>query len=344
MLLRAITDQKKPEFKKYIALKDLYKQFGQWKQATEAIQFALRINDGSMDLQSELKNLAAQETMSAGGYTTGGSFRDSMRNKEGQDRLLDESRDYKTEDLITRQIREAEEGYKAEPVEGKLFRLVEFLEKTEDMQNENRALELLDEAYKRTKQFRFRQRMGKIQMAQMKRMERSKREEMQKHEDNPRLKQEYEHFRQEQLQFEMNEFKEWAEAYPTDLQLKFELAARLFALRQYDEAIPLFQQARNDPKLKNDGTIALGRSFLEAGFVDEAIDTLQVIIEEYPLKGDEKSKLMNYWMGRALEQKGQNDLAIKRYSQVAQWEFTYRDVQQRIKQLRSKPPGGTPPA
>jgi len=141
----------------------------------------------------------------------------------------------------------------------------------------------------------------------------------------------------------MDEFKLWADAYPTDLQLKFELAARLFAMRQYDEAIPMFQQARNDPKLKIDGTIALGRSFYEAGFVDEAIETFQTVIDDYQLQGDEKSKLMNYWQGRALEQKGVLDQAIKRYSQVAQWEFTYKDVQHRIKQLRNLLSGGGGP-
>jgi hypothetical protein len=54
------------------------------------------------------------------------------------------------------------------------------------------------------------------------------------------------------------------------------------------------------------------------------------------LKGDDRSKEMYYWQGRAYEEKGTDDMAIKRYSQVAQWEFTYRDVQQRIRALRGK--------
>ena len=97
----------------------------------------------------------------------------------------------------------------------------------------------------------------------------------------------------------------------------------------------MFQQARQDPKVKVDASIALGRSFLEAGYLEEAIETLQAVIDEYQLKGDDRSKEMYYWQARALEQKGNVDLAIKRYSQVAQWEFTYKDVQTRIKQLRA---------
>ncbi len=44
---------------------------------------------------------------------------------------------------------------------------------------------------------------------------------------------------------------------------------------------------------------------------------------------------MYYWYGRSLETKGEIDLALKAYSQIAQWDFGYKDVQTRIKNLRS---------
>src|SRR5678816_1498515 len=59
------------------------------------------------------------------------------------------------------------------------------------------------------------------------------------------------------------------------------------------------------------------------------------------LKGDEKSKEMYYWYARALEEKGDIPSALKAYSQVAQWDFNYRDVQGRIKRLRGTG-GGAP--
>jgi hypothetical protein len=76
---------------------------------------------------------------------------------------------------------------------------------------------------------------------------------------------------------------------------------------------------------------------MEAGFMDEAADTLRDVIETYQLKGDAKSIDMYYWYGRALEAKGDVAAALKAYSQVAQWNFNYRDVQARIKNLRVKP-------
>ena len=335
IFLKANAESKSPALKKFLVLKDVYKDIGQWKLATEACHYALRMNPDDMDLQSELKNLGAQDTMTKGNYLAGGSFRDSMRDKEGQQRLLDKDKDVHDVDLMLKQIQEAEASYKADPAEGKLMRLVEFLEKTEDPEHENRAIELLEAAYEKTQQFRFRARLGKIKMGQMKRMERTMRQALQADPTDEAMRKDYEQFKTEQLEFELNEYSLWADAYPSDLTLRFEAAARMFALRRFDEAIPLLQHARQDPKIKTDATITLGRAFLETGFVDEAIETLQGVIDEYQLKGDDRSKLMNYWQGRAFEEKGQFDQAIKRYSQVAQWEFKYKDVQGRIKSLRS---------
>ena len=81
----------------------------------------------------------------------------------------------------------------------------------------------------------------------------------------------------------------------------------------------------------------LGRAFLEAGFADESVDTFKGVIDDYQLKGDDKSIEMTYWYGRSLEEKGDKPAAAKAYSQVAQWNFNYRDTQVRIKKMREKP-------
>ncbi len=51
---------------------------------------------------------------------------------------------------------------------------------------------------------------------------------------------------------------------------------------------------------------------------------------------------MYYWYGLATEQQGDHATALKAFSQVAQWDFNYRDVQARVKRLRGadKPPQG----
>jgi len=119
------------------------------------------------------------------------------------------------------------------------------------------------------------------------------------------------------------------------------MAKRLFLLGRFDEAIPVFQHVRNDPKYRVEATSYLGRAFLENKFIEEAVETLKASIDDYQLRGDEKSKDMYYWYGRALEEQPDTAAALKAYSQVAQWDFNFRDVQGRIRNLRSGP---KPPA
>lgn len=338
MLYKAIGDSGKPDLAKFTSLKDTYKALGQWKLAIDACQSAVSLRPDDMDLIKELKDLGAQHTMSAGKYGTGGSFRDSVKDMSGQQKLMDQDKDVRTDDLLGRQIADAEAEYKAQPNEsGKLMKLVEILVKSESVENENRAIDLLTTTFETSKQFRFRQNVGKIRLRQLERADRSYRDKLRKSPTDEGLREEYRTFLNNKLEEELTEFQLWAENYPTDQAIKYEVARRMFALHRYGEAIPVFQTARQDPKIRTDATIQLARAFFEAEFVDEAIDTLRALIEEYQLKGDERSKEMYYWFARALEKQGDVPAAIKAFSQVAQWDFNYRDVQQRIKALRAAP-------
>jgi tetratricopeptide (TPR) repeat protein len=335
ILLKANIDGKN-ETNKYLALRDTYIALHQWRRATEACQYALSTRPNDMDLQREVKDLSARQTMSEGNYEQGGSFRDSIRDREGQEKLMRMDTDVRTEDQMVLIIRDAEAEFNAEPDEpGKLMKLVDAYTKTDNPEYENKAIDLLQSFYERTKQFRFRQRIGEIRMRQLSRMERSLRERVLKNPSDKAMVQEYREFLKEKNEEELAEFTLASDNYPTQLDYKFQTAKRLFDLERYGEAIPVFQQARQDPKFRVDASVMLGRAFLEAAFVDEAVDTLKVALDDYPIKGDEKSIEMTYWYARSLEEKGDKPAAIKAYSQVAQWNFNYKDVQQRIKRLRS---------
>jgi Flp pilus assembly protein TadD len=342
-LLKANASAKKPEFNKFMILKDVYKSIQEWSRAVEACQHAVAMKPDDMDLQTELKNLGAFDTMTKGKYGTSGSFRDSVRDKDAQERLLQQDKDVQSSDFLLQQAAEAEAEWRRDPNEaGKLMKYVDALLKTERPEQENKAIDVLQETYEKTRQFRFRQKEGQVKIAQIARMERSKREEVQKNPSDPALRKEYAELQRFRAEEELKEFQLWAENYPTDSKIKYDVATRMFVLGMFNEAIPAFQQVRSDPKYRTDAAIALGRSFLEAGYVDEAVDTLREVIESYVNKGDLKSKEMYYWWARAVEQQGDRPVALKAYSQVAQWDFNYRDVQARIKNLRSG--GGAPAA
>jgi tetratricopeptide (TPR) repeat protein len=338
ILQKANADSTKPppDYNKFIALRDIYIDIKQWKRATEACQYAVMLRPDDMDLHQIMKNLGAQDTMDAGKYGQSGSFRDSVRNVDLQDKLMQEDRDVRSNDSMRRSVLDAEKEFQAEPDEaGKLMKLVDALVRIETQEDDARAIELLEGFYEKTKQFRFRHTIGRIRLADLARQDRKMRQEIQASSNDETLKKEYREFLRGRYEQELTEYKLWAENYPTDMSIRFEMARRLFMLERYGEAIPVFQQARQDPKHRVNSGILLGRAFLEAGFVEEAADTLKACMDEYPVRGDDKAKDMVYWYARSLEEKGDLQTALRSYSQVAQWDFNYRDVQTRIKKLRS---------
>ena len=336
----SITAPKGPDFNTFITLKDIYKSLHAWQEAVDACSWAAKLKPDDMDLQKELKDLGAQLTMTRGKYESGRSFRESVRDMAGQRKLMVQDTDVRTLDMLQQQIADSEAEWKAEPNEpGKLMKYVDALRKTESMEHENRAIEVLEEAFKRTTQFRFRKAVGEIKISQLSRMERTLRMTLQKNPTDADLKKQYLQFRKEKAEEELAEYTLWAENYPTETAFRFYMAQRLFDLGRFDEAIPIFQNSRQDPKYKIEASNLLGRAFMEAGFMDEAVDTLRETTEAYQVKGDAKSIEMTYWYARALEAKGETAAAIKQYSQVAQWNFNYRDVQVRIKALRASAKG-----
>jgi thioredoxin-like negative regulator of GroEL len=336
ILLRANADSKKPEFNKFIILKDVYKNIHEWEKAVEACQHAAAMKPDDMDLQTELKNLGVYHTMSKGKYGSASSFRDSVRDRDAQEKLMQGDKDVQSSEFLIRAAKEAEEEWLRDPNEaGKLMKYVDALLRTETAEMENKAIDVLQETYEKTRQFRFRQKIGAVKLAQLSRMERSMREEYQKNTGDAELKKSLLEFQRDRAEEELKEFQLWSENYPTDGKIRFDVASRMFVLGKFSESIPVFQQVRQDPKYRTDATIVLGRAFLEADYTDEAVDTLKSVIDEYVNKGDQKSKEMYYWWARAVEKQGDRATALKAYSQVAQWDFTYRDVQGRIKNLKS---------
>jgi tetratricopeptide (TPR) repeat protein len=130
------------------------------------------------------------------------------------------------------------------------------------------------------------------------------------------------------------------ENYPTDLQFKYEYGARLARNRQYDEAIPLFQEAQKDPRRKIAAMDKIGFCFFMKGWYADAIDIFTQAIDAYEIKDDGVAKDLRYNLARSYEQQGDTDKALEIYRKIAQLDFGYKDVRQRVDRLRGE--GGEP--
>jgi len=274
-----------------------------------------------------LKEISTKLTILKGKYQDGESFRASMLDAEEQRDLHDEHRTVQREDRVAELIAKAEADYRENADQpGKLNHLVDLLCRQENEAQEAKAISLLQADFERTGQYAFKQRADDIRMKQLARPVRA----ATKTGDEEALKA----AQIAQLRFELGVFQERAERFPTDQRVKFDYAVRCFRAGQIDEAIPMFQSARNDPKNRAACGLFLGRCFFKKGYHSQAVSTLAEAVSDYEFKDDETAKSLNYWLGRAHEAGGDVAEAEKTYGNLLQVDYNYRDVRARLDGLR----------
>jgi len=276
--------------------------------------------------EERMKNLSTKLTILKGKYKDSGSFRDSIVDREEQEELHDRHRSVQADERVDELIVKAEEEYRTNPNDGRaLNTLIELLTRREHEPSEAKAIGILVEEFKRTGEYGRKQLADDIRMKQLNRAVRL----VGKSGDAEAVK---EH-QLAALRFEMGVFKERLERYPTDNRVKFEYAVRLFRAGRFDDAIPLFQTARVDPKNKTACALYLGRCFYRKAYHSQAISTLAAEVERYEVKDDDLAKSMLYWLGRSHEDAQDVAAARNTYGRILQLDYNFKDVRERLDRI-----------
>lgn len=294
----------------------------------EAVNVWRRKVSGDNNAEVALKNLSTKLTIQKGKYSGGESFRDSMADREGQRELHDKQRTVQTDQRVDELVVQAEQELAQKPGDGNALKhLIDMLCRREQYDEETKAIGLLVAEYKRTSEYRWKQLADDIRMKQLNRRER----ELKAAGDEQALHQHQINL----LRTELQVFKERLERYPTDLRLRFEYAVRNFRAGRYDEAIPLFQAARTDPKSRTACAMYLGRCFYRKKYPAQAIQILQEGLSQHEFADDDLAKEMMYWLGRSEESGGDAEAARNTYGRLLQLDYNYRDVRTRMDALPS---------
>ncbi|MCD6364617.1 MAG: hypothetical protein J7M14_01955, partial [Planctomycetes bacterium] len=230
-------------------------------------------------------------------------------------------------DTITSRAEEAVRQYEENPtITGKINAAVDALIRMETKEADQRAIDILTKAYERTNSYQFKVRIGDIRIEEGKRRFR----ELVKAGDKVGAAEQA----KKQLEFELAEFAERSEKYPTDLSVKFELGRRQFLSNNLDEAIASFQQAARDPRRRLAAMNYLGQAFARKGWAREAAETYEKALEgELP---ETREKDLRYSLGGVLVDLGELERAQDEYSKVAQMDFGYKDVRERLEAVRKQ--------
>jgi len=328
----------KPSLQTYLLLKDCYKALGQYDKAVAACQRAYRMKSDSKELADEYKNLSAELTMSKGNYTGKGDFRQSIRDQETQAKMYAQDRIIKTEDYRISAVEDARKAYAREPDQPKaIFALAEALADLESDQAENEAIQLLEDAYTRCREFTFKERAGLLRLRQLRRKLRAARKQLEAKPEYTEAKEQAADLTATLNDTELEHYRLCVENYPTDGAHKYEYALRLMRNGRYNDAIPLFQDAQKDPRRRISAMDKVGYCFLMKGWYADAIDVFSQAIEQYEIKDDAVAKELRYNLARACEEQGEKEKALDIYRKIAQLDFCYRDVGARVDKLRAGP-------
>jgi tetratricopeptide (TPR) repeat protein len=215
-----------------------------------------------------------------------------------------------------------------------IFNLADALSDMENDKAENEAIELLENAYKTRDDFSYKQRAGLLRIKQLRRKIRETRAALDANPGDNQARTKVEELTAQLNNTELEHYCLCMENYPTDLQAKYEYAIRLARTKRYNEAIPLFQEAQKDPRRKITSMNMMGFCFFMKGWFADAIDIFTQAIDSYEIKEDAIAKELRYNLARAYEEQSDNEKALEIYRKLAQLDFAYKDVSQRVDKLR----------
>jgi len=300
---------------------------GQIDEAEEVLGDYVRAKPLDAEVAQQLKNISARRTMSEAGYekvaTGETSYRDLLKNKEEATTLEHEKREVKSDDVTERLIRENEARLAREPDNLKLLRATAQL--YAQQKDFDRALEYLN-------------RIVATEGAADPSLERLISETTLRRVDHlisqldandPDQAAQIEQMKSERATFLLADAQRRAEKYPTDLDIRFELAKLYFEAGKISEAIQEFQKAQNNPHRRLAAMSFLGQCFARRGMNDLAARKLQDAIKEKQIFDDEKKELI-YNLGTVLEKMGKKEEAIEQFKLIYETDIGYRDVAAKV--------------
>ncbi|MGD8450473.1 MAG: hypothetical protein PVJ57_01525 [Phycisphaerae bacterium] len=292
--------------------------------AVESLEYLLVRMPGDEDLRIEQRDLAGKLAIARGKYEDADTFRDSLQDAEQQKLLHDADRSKQAEDTYEAVVAAARKAWEAEPTVPKVINaLVDALLRREVAKEENEAVVVLMKAYEQSNDYSYKVRADDVRLRQLARQTRrvlAQARESGAAEDAQQARL----ARLEELQTEMEVYRERVDKYPTDLRLKYRLGRTLFAAKEYDEAIPVLQIAQGDPRSRRQCQLLIGRAFYEKQAPAQAVEVLKELLTDDELSDDQSREAM-YWQARALEADGRIDDARSAYGKLLRQDYNYAD-------------------
>lgn len=336
LMFDAAKASKKPNPAPFLMLKTAYSELELYDKAVQACSYAVKLKPDDGQLSDELKYLSANMAMRRGKYEEEGDFRKMLKDRKGQEKLQAQSARVKTDEYRTTALQDAQKAYTEDP--GNIDNIRNLATAMDDLgtnESVRQALNLLQENYKKTSDFLLKKMSGEMKIKYFKTNVRKARAAIEANPNSDNARKAFKSFSTKLLKSELEHYQACTDNYPTDLKMKYEYGCRLLKAKQFDKAIPMFQESRRDPRHKVIAMDKLGVCFFNKAWYSDAIDIFTEAIDHYELDDDGTAKDLRYNLARAYEHEGKITDALAIYRKLAQLDFSYKDVRTRVDKLRA---------
>lgn len=344
--LNLLRKQKKPSKSGFVKAKDLFARAGAWDEALAAGEEAYRLDPNDNDLAAEINDLAAQRAMDRGGYEEAtkageGGFRKFVKDADKQ-RELEESESIAAgEDVEQRNLSRAKKRYEEEPNSPEAINLyASLLRKRGTPEALKDARSIYQKGFEDTGEYRFRMNAGDIDIDLQRRRVIDLTERAEDDPDNAQLKEKLEQAQSDLLKLRSEEYQSRVKKYPTDRRLRFDLGMVEFELGRYEEAMPSFQTAKDEPKLRVRAGQMLGLCFAREGWHLEAIGEFKEALDKLDATERDLELLIRYDLMLSLIEHAREDQsvdlakeALENCSTIARKDITFRDIRAKRKEI-----------
>jgi len=322
-----------PENIKYLrSLGKLLEERGNFAEAIGIYEKLAKLDPSDNSIKSKLNQLSADKVMQRGGYEDAKSTQE-MRSEYDYDHVRPTQQ---TTEIGPGDSREAdlERAIRKDPAN-----VDHYLNLTRLYRKNNRhedAFELLKKAMDASGGHQtVRELLEDVELDLLKNnLEISK--EAAKNSDDPAKRELSASLSRDLLKKEIEVYSSRVERYPKESRLKMELATRFMRNKQFDQAIPLFQQASADSRLECEVLVYLGECFVQVRKNDLARRQLEKAI---PLINQHEQtdlfKKAHYLAARLAEAAKQLDQAENHLNEILALDYSYRDACDRLEKIQS---------
>jgi tetratricopeptide (TPR) repeat protein len=343
-LLRA-QQAKKASKSVWVQGKTLFSAVDAWNEAFICGEAAVNMDPSDSALINELKQLTAARAIQQGGYAKNtqqeGGFRANIKDADKQKQLSEQDSLAGGADVESRNLERAKKDYEERPeVPEHVQKYATLLRKKQTPESEDEAHRVYLDGFTRLGEYRFRMAAGDIRIAQSRRVLRAAQEKATAAPQDEALKAAAKAARDSNLELEGNEFAERMSKYPTDCGLKAEVGRIWFELGRYEDAMPCFQQAKDEAKYRVFAAHMLGRCFAAQGWHGEAVGEFKEAVQvldagnaerELDIKYDLMISLMEQAKAEKNAQAARD--AAEMCSYILRKNIAYRDIRDRRKQV-----------